>query len=281
MPPFRIGFRKRQKTAFLFFSVNLFFLGLSILLHSQEKSIPLKLATPLAIGRTDLLFSSIASVCEDDQLNFYVLDRLEHKVFKFSPQGRLLLTFGRKGQGPGDFQSPAGIVLTSKGELAVLEDLSYISLFKTDGTFIRRLDLNGRLGLGYIGPDRFYGWIWRPDDQQQVMVDGQNKILKTFHAVARDRFSKKIPQTKNQISAIRISRDYVFVFRFAMNMTDKSRSFLIDIFTRKGEFMGVAQLNDLPLFTSERAMYFDRTDESGNVFLVRTEYSLPKFIWEN
>jgi len=373
MPLLRIGFRKRQKTAFLFLSVNLFFLGLSILLHSQEKAIPLKLATPLAIGRTDLLFSSIASVCEDDQLNFYVLDRLEHKVFKFSPQGRLLLAFGQKGQGPGDFQSPAGIVLTSKGELAVLEDLSYISLFKTDGTFIRRLDLNGRLGLGYIGPDRFYGWIWRPDDQQQVMVDGRNKILKTFHAVARDRFSttlpdetgrlvmfnysheayvprllfahsgeltavgisdryeialldesggivstirrplkpqkintrekdylerelrdfakakgwsdhvsreliKKIPKTKNQISAIRISRDYVFIFRFAMNKTDKSRSFFIDIFNRKGEFMGVAQLNDLPLFISERAMYFDRTDESGNVFLVRTEYSLPKFI---
>jgi hypothetical protein len=98
--------------------------------------------------------------------------------------------------------------------------------------------------------------------------------------VARDRFSKKIPKTKNQISAIRISRDYVFIFRFAMNKTDKSRSFFIDIFTRKGEFMGVAQLNDLPLFISERAMYFDRTDESGNVFLVRTEYSLPKSIWE-
>ena len=63
-----------------------------------------------------------------------------------------------------------------------------------------------------------------------------------------------------------------------MNQTDKSRSFFIDIFTGKGEFMGVAQLNDLPLFISERAMYFDRTDESGNVFLVRTEYSLPKFI---
>ena len=63
-----------------------------------------------------------------------------------------------------------------------------------------------------------------------------------------------------------------------MNMTDKSRSFFIDIFARKGEFMGVAQLDDLPLFISERAMYFDRTDESGNVFLVRTEFSLPKFI---
>ncbi|MCX6575506.1 MAG: 6-bladed beta-propeller, partial [Candidatus Aminicenantes bacterium] len=153
----------------------------------------------MAIGRTDLLFSSIASVCEDDQLNFYVLDRLEHKVFKFSPQGRLLLTFGQKGQGPGDFQSPAGIVFTSKGELAVLEDLSYISLFKTDGTFIRRLDLNGRLGLGYIGPDRFYGWIWRPDDQQQVMVDGRNKILKTFHAVARDRFSTTLPDETGRL----------------------------------------------------------------------------------
>jgi len=360
---------KGERKASRFLSAIIFILGFSIWMNSQEKSIQIKLASSLEIGRTDFLFSSIASVCEDDQLNFYVLDRREQRVSKFSPEGRLLLAFGQKGQGPGDFQSPGQIVFTSQEELAVLEDLYYVYSLKTDGTFIKRLDLNGRLGLGYIGPDRFYCWDWRPEDQQQLMVDAENNILKTFYAVERNKFSvilpdesgravmfnyshdayvprflfahcgdlsaigisdryeialldengqtlstikrylkpqkfsgrekeyleqeireftkskgwpervsreliKKIPPIKNQIAAVRISPDYVFVFGFAPNITDKNSLSSVDVFTRKGEFLGTAQLKEVPIFISKRAMYFARADESGNVFLVRTEYSM-------
>lgn len=346
----------------------IFILGFSISMNSQQKSVQIKLANSLEIGRTDLLFSSITSICEDDQLNFYVLDGMEHKVFKFSPQGRLLLAFGQKGQGPGDFQSPGEIVFTSQGELAVLEDY-YVSFLKKDGTFIKRLDLNPWLGLGYIGPDRFYCWDWRPEGQQQMMVDAENNILKTFHIVERNKFSttlpdesgrpigfnyahdayvsrflfahssdlsavgisdryeialldesgqtlctisrslkpqkfsgrekehleqelrqftkskgwpvrvsreliKKIPSFKNQISGVRISADYVFVLRFGPDITDKNSLSFVDVFTRKAEFLGTAQLKEVPIFISKRAMYFARADESGNVYLVRTEYSL-------
>ena len=163
------------------------------LLAMPESSVAIKLGPPLDIGRAELLFGSIASVCEDEAANFYVLDRLERTVFKFSPDGRLLMKFGRKGQGPGDFQSPGQIVFTSQGELAVLEDLYYVSFHKTDGAFIRRLDLNGRLGLGFVGPDRYYGWEWRPEGQQQLLVDSRNAVLETFHAVSRDRFSAVLP----------------------------------------------------------------------------------------
>src|SRR4030043_1387345 len=155
----------------------------------QGKTIGMRPGSALEVGRKELLFGSSASVCEDDQLNFYVLDRLEQKVFKFSPDGRPLSTFGQKGQGPGDFESPSQIVFTRQGELAVLEDLFYISFLKPDGTFIRRLDLNGRLGLGYIGPDRFYAWDWRPEGRQQLMVDAKNTILRSFHTQARDLLS--------------------------------------------------------------------------------------------
>jgi hypothetical protein len=360
---------KEKRPAFLFLSALIFILSFSIWMNSQKKSAEIKLSNSLEIGRTDLLFGSIASVCEDDQLNFYVLDRMEQRVFKFSAQGRLLLAFGQKGQGPGDFQSPGQIVFTTQGELAVLEDLYYVYSFKADGTFIKRLDLNGRLGLGYIGPDRFYCWDWRPEGQQQMMVDAENNILKTFHSVERNKFSttlpdesgravmfnyahdvyvprflfahsgdlsaigvsdlyeitlldengrtlctvsrslkpqkfggkekehlkqelrefakskgwpdrvsreliKKIPAFKKQISAVRISPDYVFVFRFGQDITDKNSLLPVDIFTRKAEFLGTAQLKEAPIFISKRAMYFARADESGNVFLVRTEYSL-------
>jgi 6-bladed beta-propeller len=196
----------------------------------------IRLQEPLEVGRKELLFGSVVSVCEDDELNFYVLDRVEQKVFKFSPDGRLLLKFGQEGQGPGDFQSPGQIVFTSRGELAVLEDLYYISFFKTDGTFIRRLDLNGRLGLGFIGPDRFYGWIWRPEDQEQVMVDAKNEILRTFHTIARDRFSVNLPDETGRAVMFNYSHDsYVPRFLYghssrlsAVGISDRYEILLLD-----------------------------------------------------
>ena len=345
-----------------------FFVIAAAIVLGQEKTIGIKFGPSLEIGRKEPHFGSIASVCEDDQSNFYVLDRQEQRVFVFSPEGRLLTKFGQKGQGPGDFQSPGQIVFTIEGELAVLEDLFYVSYLKTDGTFIRRLDLNGRLGLGLIGPDRFYGWIWRPEDQQQVMIDSRNNILGTFHAIAKDQFSvnlpdetgravmfnysndiyvpqflyahgghlsaigisdryeiallneggqvvtsirrdlepqrfsreekkylerelqefakskgwpgrvarelgKKIPAFKNMISSIRISPEKIFVFRFSPDIMSQNGLLPVDVFTQKGEFVGTVELPEVPLFISERAMYFSRAEVDGNVYLVRQLYS--------
>ena len=181
-----------------------------------EPPVTIKLGPPLEIGRAELLFGSVASVCEDDAANFYVLDQREQKVLKFSPDGRLLLTFGRKGQGPGDFQSPGQIVFTSGGDLAVLEDINYVSFHKTDGAFVRRLDLNGRLGLGFVGLDRYYAWDWRPEDRQQLLVDAKNTVLKTFHSIARDRFSTLLPDESGRTVMFNYSHEaYVPQFLYA------------------------------------------------------------------
>jgi hypothetical protein len=346
-----------------------FFVIAAPIVLGQEKATNIKLEKPLEIGRKELLFGSIVSVCEDDELNFYVLDRTERKVFKFSPDGRLLATFGQEGQGPGDFQSPGQIVFTSQGELAVLEDLYYVSFFKTDGTFMRRLDLNGRLGLGFIGPDRFYGWIWRPEDQQQVMVDAKDNVLRAFHTIARDLFSvnlpdetgravmfnyshdsyvpqflysyssrlsavgisdryeislldekgqpagtivrdlerqkfsskekdylerelrefakskgwpgrvarelgKKIPPFKNIVQAVRVSPENIFVFRIPPDITAENGLLPVDIFSRKGGYIGISGLPEIPVFISGGTIYFSRAEVDGNVYLVRQPYSL-------
>jgi hypothetical protein len=323
----------------------------------------------LEIGRADLLFASVASVCEDEAGNFYVLDRMEYKIHKFAPDGRPVLSFGRKGQGPGDLAAPGSVVLTSTGELAVLEDLGLVSFFGADGVFRRRLDLNGRLGLGYVGPDRFYGWIWRPEDKQQVLVDAKNATVATFDVQPRDTFSvtlpdetgrsvmfnyssdvyvpeflfdhngslsavgisdryrlalldeagrtvgalardlgpqritareraflerelaefvkskgwpvrvgrelaNKIPAAKNAVRAVRVSPGRVFVFRFAADISRGDALVPVDVFTRRGEFIGTAETAAVPLFVSGKAMYFVRTDDGGNVSLARREYTV-------
>lgn len=343
--------------------------ALSAGLPSDGPALKITMGRALEIGRADLLFASIASVCEDEAGNFYVLDRMEFRVHKFAPDGRPLHVFGRKGQGPGDLAAPASAVLTSAGELAVLEDLGLISFFGADGVFRRRLDLNGRLGLGYVGPDRFYGWIWRPEDKQQVLVDAKNAIAATFDAQPRDAFSvtlpdetgrmvmfnyasdvyvpgflfdhngslsavgisdryrlalldedgrtvgtlardlgpqkitgreraflerelgefvarkgwpervgreltQKIPSVKNPVRAVRIAPDRVFVLRFAADISRGDAPVPVDVFTRRGELVGTAEIAEVPLFVSRRAMYFVRTDDGGNVFLARQEYAV-------
>jgi hypothetical protein len=335
----------------------------------ETPALKITMGSALEIGRADLLFASVPSVCEDEAGNFYVLDRVEHKVHRFAPDGRPVLSFGRKGQGPGDLAAPASVVLTATGEIAVLEDLGFVSFFGTDGAFRRRLDLNGRLGLGYVGPDRFYGWIWRPEDRQQVLVDAKNATVATFDVQPRDAFSvtmpdetgrsvmfnysseyyvpeflfdhngslsaigisdryrlalldaegraigmlardfgpkkisarertflerelaefikskgwparvgrelaKKIPSVKNTIRAVRITPDRVFVFRFADDISRGDAPVPVDVFTRRGELIGAAETAEVPLFVSGRAMYFVRTDDGGNVFLARAEYSI-------
>ncbi|MBN2409443.1 MAG: hypothetical protein JXE07_06870 [Candidatus Aminicenantes bacterium] len=227
----------------------------------QEKIADLKLGPAQEIGREKMLFASIASVCEDDRLHFYVLDRMEYAVHKFSPEGRRLAKFGRKGQGPGDFQSPGQIVFTSGRELAVLEDLYYVSFLKTDGTFIRRLDLNGRLGLGYIGPDRYYGWVWRPEDQQQLMVDAGNEILRTFHTLAKGLFSVDLPDETGRRVMFNYSHDaYVPRFLYAhgghVSAIGISDRYEIELLDERGQTVATLRRNLKPPGLSGRERDF-------------------------
>ena len=187
--------------------------------RGPETSLSIDLGAPLEIGRTELLFGSIVSVCEDGKGDFYVLDQREQKVLKFSPDGKRLGAFGRKGQGPGDFQSPGRIAFTPAGELAVFEDIALVSFHKPDGAFIRRLDLSGRLGLGYIGPDRFYGWEWEPEAQRQVLVDAKNSVIATFHSIPRDRFSAVLPDETGRMVMFNYSPE-AYVPRFLYAYSD-------------------------------------------------------------
>ena len=160
---------------------------------SLAQKIDIELSNPMEIGKEDLLFGSIAAVCEDKEGNFYVVDQIEAKVFKFTTEGKLLTSFGQKGQGPGDFQRPNRISYTTKGNLAVADEMYYVSFLNTDGKFLRRVHLNEALTPGYVGEDRFYAWRWQPEGRQQILLDSEGSLVKTFHTAQRDQFSISIP----------------------------------------------------------------------------------------
>ncbi len=210
---------------------------------AEVPSIKIILSDPLELGAETYLFSSISSVCEDESGNFYVLDPMERKALKFDPKRHLILTFGQKGQGPGDFQSPGRIIVTEQGQLAVCEDMYDVSFRESDGAFIKRVHLSNRLALGYIGENLYYAWSWGPEDQQQVTVDPNNKIVKNYYSVPKNSFSVSAPDETGRMVMFSYSSDiYAPELLFAHNASTsaiaKSTVYEIILLDSKGNELG-------------------------------------------
>ena len=93
----------------------------------------------------------------DAQGDIYVLDWGDVEFKVFAPDGRLLRKFGKKGQGPGEFDIPAYFVLGADGRIFLLSGRQhqmitldgsgkYLSSFKLDG-FCHGLAVDG---LGHV-----------------------------------------------------------------------------------------------------------------------------------
>ncbi len=67
---------------------------------------------------------------------FYVLDSKSYNVNVFSASGRRIRTFGRQGEGPGEFSSPTELSVDGN-RVVVGESNRRISIFDTTGTFQR------------------------------------------------------------------------------------------------------------------------------------------------
>lgn len=165
----------------------------------SEKTISLNQEKVLEIGRNDLMFFSITAVYEDRDSNIYLLDKIACKVYKFSPDGKLLLTFGRKGQGPGDFERPHDIYVTDTGRIVVCEESNFISFFDKSGKFIKRLNVQKGLALTYMNDDLYYGWIWGKENREQILIDSQSNTVASFFSVAMDVSSISFPDESGRL----------------------------------------------------------------------------------
>ncbi|MFH1933534.1 MAG: 6-bladed beta-propeller [Pseudomonadota bacterium] len=88
-------------------------------------------------GNTDeYLFVSPVDLDIDRNGNIYVLDSGDCKIKVFDSNGNYTFSFGSKGQGPGEFQSPASINITESNEVMVYDlRIRRISLFSLLGIF--------------------------------------------------------------------------------------------------------------------------------------------------
>jgi hypothetical protein len=102
----------------------------------------LVLTEDLVIGRGPAggadLFAELRSVGVDDQENIWTLDWEDIKIRVFNKTGKPISAFGKKGQGPREWQSPSRMVVLPDGTAAVL-DVNKLTFYSLDGTCLREL----------------------------------------------------------------------------------------------------------------------------------------------
>jgi len=109
-----------------------------------ENGIPIRLVfkEELSIGVKEgdenYMFGNDVAFNTDNKGNFYVTDWDRRRIQKFDSEGNYLLTIGKKGQGPGDFQNISKVRFDPDGNLYVVDIVNRrISFFDSQGNFLR------------------------------------------------------------------------------------------------------------------------------------------------
>ncbi|UCE41200.1 MAG: NHL repeat-containing protein [Candidatus Aminicenantes bacterium] len=88
----------------------------------------------------NVLFYMPSDIAVDEEGNVYVLDSGNHRIQKFDPQGNFLASFGRRGQGPGEFQYPQSIDIDENGLMYVSDSGNQkLQILKPDGALEKEI----------------------------------------------------------------------------------------------------------------------------------------------
>lgn len=160
----------------------------------------------LVIGKNqkkeDYWFFMLTSLDVDEFGNIYTLDPKAIKIRIFDKSGKLIKAFGRKGQGPGEFQGPAWLKIMPENILVVYDVLNHRFTYMTlDGKILKTVNAaklpRGRLIIdakGYIYLNKIGRWPGGVDEL--VKIDPSLNVIIKFNS-----FEKAMePHTINPFS---------------------------------------------------------------------------------
>lgn len=125
------------------------------------------------------------SVAEDSRGNVFVLDNRGNSITKFGPDRRFLLRFGRKGQGPGEFEYPMTVAVDAKDHVVVSTMSSDFHVFDNDGVYKDHFRLPRYRGISPapLGSDAIVGYSFQVDGENSL----NNHVLAIFDFQGRIR----------------------------------------------------------------------------------------------
>jgi len=122
----------------------------------KEFSIDTEEGSILALGLTDIMAINV-----DPDGNIFLWNSFMTKdnlVYKFSSDGRFKNAFLKRGQGPGEIQSPTLPIITESGEFVITDYFPRkLFFFDFDGLFIKEVSFNARIWVVYpLGNSNYF-----------------------------------------------------------------------------------------------------------------------------
>ena len=165
------------------------------------KSAKVALEPVLTLGDVEtadenLAFYMPSAIVADGAGNLFVLDTGNHRIQKFGPEGKYLATYGRQGQGPGEFTYPAWLAVDAKGFLYISDPNNQrIQVLTPDGKDQRTIKgleqgagsvFLGTAGELVTGAPRMR-FVMNPEEKKPAtlpklvkVLDGEGKPLREF-----------------------------------------------------------------------------------------------------
>ena len=128
---------------------------MAVLSQALQPSVTVETRIGAIGGGTPDVFGSVADIAVDASGRIYVLDDRTYEVRVFTRSGEHVTSFGRRGQGPGEFDSPVSIDV-AEGVVVVQNSNGLAVRFSTDGRHLtsNRVE-SGLKSSVWLGGDRF------------------------------------------------------------------------------------------------------------------------------
>ncbi len=123
---------------------------------SYDGTLLLKLGVAKNWGHDSLHFNLPTDVAVANDGSFYVSDGYGNsRIIKFSKEGKYLFEWGKKGNKPGEFNTPHGIDLDSHGDVYVADrENNRIQKFDANGKFLKEWKNNTAIQLYSLSTDK-------------------------------------------------------------------------------------------------------------------------------
>lgn len=151
----------------------------------------------LSIGNQqneNYLFYKVRDIQVGKNGNIYISDSENYRVQCFDKNGNYLLTIGRKGQGPGEFNRPLELqIYDETGKIYVNDGSRKIKIFDRKGNYVNKdIIIEGVLSDFYLDSDRnIWGKFSLPGTNSIKKVNHEGKIVQKL-AESPFMFTKKI-----------------------------------------------------------------------------------------
>jgi DNA-binding beta-propeller fold protein YncE len=147
-----------------------------VMKFSKTGELLLTLGVKNIAGTDEKSFNRPTDIAFAKNGDFYVSDGYGNsRVLKFSHDGKLLLTWGKPGRNPGDFQVPHSIAVDSKGWVYVSDrENNRIQIFDANGKFLKQwTHLGATQGIAIL-----------PNDEMWVITHRDNIENLTYDTLA-------------------------------------------------------------------------------------------------